>query len=288
MLTFACEGRLYITISRHSMIAEISVTHREDHIPYCCIDIPKEVHELIQLAHRYANYVRRHILSQLWNKILEKYPNLMFTGKDIYQIWSKIGSQQWKRDEDEMVSAKMLLEEGCKQGGLGVYSVLPIELIPEPSLEALAFVLPDALKQWGGRIQELSLDSTWNTNGTQFELYAALGKVYGSGLPLGYILIQSNGSKLGGKEKLLCQFLKCLKNNWDLQILITLSDKDWTEINALRAEFPEAKHQLCFWHALRAIKQRLAILRCMPAFYDANIAHLKFHWIDQNFVPLAQ
>ncbi|EGO01386.1 hypothetical protein SERLA73DRAFT_151831 [Serpula lacrymans var. lacrymans S7.3] len=46
----------------------------------------------------------------LWNKILQKYPNPTFTRKAIYQIWSKIGSQQWKRDEDEMVSAKMLLE----------------------------------------------------------------------------------------------------------------------------------------------------------------------------------
>lgn len=75
---------------------------------------------------------------------------------------------------------------------------------------------------------------------------------------------------------------------WQLRAIITLTDKDMAEINAFLAKFPEAKHQLCFWHALRAIKKRLAILRRMPAHYDAALAHAEFDWIDTKFVPIGQ
>ena len=39
------------------------------------------------------------------------------------------------------------------------------------------------------------------------------------------------------------------------------SDKDCSEINAFSTVFPDAKHQLCYWHVLRAIKQHLVVLQ---------------------------
>ena len=77
-----------------------------------------------------------------------------------------------------------------------------------------------------------------------------LGEAYGSGLPLGFIVILSNGGAKGGKERLLVQFLKAIKLQWDLNPAFTLSDKDVSEIHALVTVFPEAKHQLCYWHAI--------------------------------------
>jgi MULE transposase domain len=127
-----------------------------------------------------------------------------------------------------------------------------------------------------------------NTNGSRFEVYAILGEVYGSGMPLGYLLIQSNGGEKGAKERYIGQFLDYLKKNWDLRACFTLTDKDWSEIKAFLAKFPEAKHQLCFWHCLRAIKKRLSILRRAPAFYDVKEAKKEFAWIDELFVPVQQ
>ncbi len=112
--------------------------------------------------------------------------------------------------------------------------------------------------------------------------------MYGLGIPIGYILIQSNGGAEGVKQRYLEQFLDHFKTKWNIRALITLSDKDWSEINAFLKTFPEAKHQLCFWHALRAIKSRLSILRQTPTFYDAAAAHAEFHWIDKTFVPIGQ
>ena len=66
------------------------------------------------------------------------------------------------------------------------------------------------------------------------------------------------------------------------------TDKDMSEINAFLDVFLTAKHQLCFWHCLRAIKTRLSILRRRPKFYDIKEAIMEFSWIDEDFVPCAQ
>ncbi|KAJ7212431.1 hypothetical protein C8J57DRAFT_1539110 [Mycena rebaudengoi] len=72
------------------------------------------------------------------------------------------------------------------------------------------------------------------------------------------------------------------------KILREVGGRDWSEINAFLAKYPNAKHQLCFWHALRAIKTRLAILRRVPAHYAVESAHAEFNWIDEKFVPVSQ
>jgi hypothetical protein len=108
-------------------------------------------------------------------------------------------------------------------------------------------------------------------------------------MPLGYLLVRSTPeSAPGGKEKFLQELLAHFRTVWKVRALITLTDKDWAEINAFLAKYPEAKHQLCFWHALRAIKTRLAILRRVPAHYDVVAAHAEFGWIDEKFVPISQ
>jgi hypothetical protein len=67
-----------------------------------------------------------------------------------------------------------------------------------------------------------------------------------------------------------------------------LSDKEITEINALLAELPDdIKYQLCFWHCIRAVKTRLAVLGLHPAHYNYD-AFKEFDWIDRDFVPINQ
>ncbi|KAJ7026510.1 hypothetical protein C8F04DRAFT_890657, partial [Mycena alexandri] len=109
----------------------------------------------------------------------------------------------------------------------------PIPLTPQSGFTAIAFALPKLLREVGGRVRELSLDSAWNTNGSRYEVYALLGEVYGSGMPLGYLLVQSTPeSSAGGKEKIICQLLRHFRDVWKVRALITLTDKDWSEINA--------------------------------------------------------
>jgi hypothetical protein len=66
-----------------------------------------------------------------------------------------------------------------------------------------------------------------------------------------------------------------------------LSDKDQSEINALKHVWPQAKHQLCLWHLLRAIKRCLS-QNGHPVSYNTLEAHGAFPVIDPSFVPLGQ
>ncbi|KAG6818479.1 hypothetical protein H0H92_002708, partial [Tricholoma furcatifolium] len=80
-----------------------------------------------------------------------------------------------------------------------------------------------------------------------------------------------------------------MKSKWNLKPIITLTDKDFSEINAFQNVFPDAKHQLCFWHCLRALRTRFAILRRKPRHYNVLEAKREFpEFIDEEFVPLGQ
>lgn len=116
-----------------------------------------------------------------------------------------------------------------------------------------------------------------------------MGEAGGSGLPVGWLFIRALGKPdPGTKEVALIHWLEHFKDKWEVKATTTLSDKDFSEINAMSRVFPNAKHQLCFWHAIKAIRTRLAILRRQPGFYNAQRAHDEFHWIDTSFVPLGQ
>src|SRR5258706_15790525 len=67
----------------------------------------------------------------------------------------------------------------------------------------------------------------------------------------------------------------------------TLSDKDQSEINALKAVWPCAKHQLCLWHVLRALKRRLSQNE-NPGSYNALESNRVFPDIDLAFLTLGQ
>lgn len=127
------------------------------------------------------------------------------------------------------------------------------------------------------------------TNRAGFEVFALLAEAYGSGLPVGYLLVKSTDAPATGtKRQVLEEFLKHFRDRWGLNVKVTLSDKDWSEIGACQCIFPDAKHQLCFWHCLRAVKKRLAILRRQPGPYNVDQAIAEFSFIDPTFLPLAQ
>lgn len=126
------------------------------------------------------------------------------------------------------------------------------------------------------------------TNGNNCELFAAVAGVEGSGVLLAYCLIQTSPEAgKGAKEETLKSFLHHLKK-LGVNPEYTLTDKDWSEINAMRAVWPHTKHQLCFWHALRALKQRLAKNKTTPAFYNVESDLGEFSFISRAFVPTGQ
>ncbi|KAG6848130.1 hypothetical protein H0H93_003112 [Arthromyces matolae] len=250
MDTFECSGWLNIRIFDDDPVVFVKLTHKDDHIPYWTIDVPDET----------KTFIRENLSltpTQLWDHILETNPTPPFSKKAIYHIWHEHNSQKWKRSEDEVESARKLIQEAMQidNGRSELYKVAPITLHSEDGFTAIAFALPGILDQWGNKIREISLDSTWES---------------------------------GGKERFITDFLASFRDTWGIEPQFTLTDKDFSEINGFQNVYPNAKHQLCFWHCLRAVKQRLATLRRRPKHYHVLDAKAEYSWIDEKFVPVSQ
>jgi hypothetical protein len=115
---------------------------------------------------------------------LKIYPNPPFSYKVIHALWAEINSTEWKRDRDELKSAKMILDEFSHSerdpvtGKKPLHSVESIPLQEEPGFTAIAFCLPQILREVGGRVRELSLDSACEFSLLIFQYFTNLIREY--------------------------------------------------------------------------------------------------------------
>ncbi|KAJ7217987.1 hypothetical protein GGX14DRAFT_561334 [Mycena pura] len=275
-------------------MATFPCAHEDDHVPYYSRDVPVKVKEFVTQNPRLR-------AAEIWNWVLDlpEYQDrmkILFSRRAVYYLWNKKSREKWYRDDNELKSAKIIIEEASAEArphenGPPLFRVEPVPLPDINGFSAIAFVLPEPLRKWGGRVRELALDSAWETNQSQYEVFAILGEVSESGCPLGYLLIKTRkDSEPGGKQTYLEHVLEYLQATWKTHSIATLSDKDWSEINACLAKFKHlnSRHQLCFWHGLRAVKKRLAVVKRQPAPYDWLEACREFDFIDTKFVPIGQ
>jgi len=119
------------------------------------------------------------------------------------------------------------------------------------------------------------------------ELFAGVADMLGEGLPLSYFFLTTKANAIPHtKQKALIAWMEAIRA-LGVDPKFMLSNKDQAEINALKHVWPRAKHQLCLWHILRALKRRLSQNES-PGSYNALEAHDAFPDIDASFVPLGQ
>ena len=94
-------------------------------------------------------------------------------------------------------------------------------------------------------------------------LSAVLAELDGTGVPLCYLLLGINSPNSGSTSTsagattcILRQFLQPSKE-YGFNPAFFGCDKDKAEISAIRLVWPNTKIQLCFWHAKRAIRNKL-------------------------------
>jgi hypothetical protein len=121
------------------------------------------------------------------------------------------------------------------------------------------------------------------TNAAAYELYAVVAEANGRSLPLVFAFVSTGGAATGAKERALQDVLQWVKVKCP-HVKFTLSDKDLSEINACSTIFDTAKHQLCYWHAIKYLEERLAEDK-PPAAYDSRIAHQQHSFIDPTWAP---
>lgn len=126
--------------------------------------------------------------------------------------------------------------------------------------------------------------TTGKTNSDGYELYCFGSEAHGQSMPLVFVFVTTTADYApGDKEEVLREVLRFLKPRCP-NIKFTLADKDVIEIAAYRGEIPTAKHQSCYWHGKKYVKERLAEDK-PPAAYSAKLAHRVFDFIDPTWAP---
>ncbi|EJD34592.1 hypothetical protein AURDEDRAFT_76041 [Auricularia subglabra TFB-10046 SS5] len=269
MKRFECGGRLHISIPHDGQHAHVHLYHELAHDAYCNIEVPDDIKQFV--------YENRHMMpSAIWSEVLKKHPNTELEQWQIARLWATLSQDKWRRTDDQVDSARALLEESD--------DAIVIPLDEEPGVTLIAFLIKECVEGLNHGVVELAMDSTWKTNALGYETYGLIAEANGQSIPLGFILTTSTtDAQSGAKDRLLQQCLRAL-TTWCPNARFTLSDKDTSEINACRAALPTAKHQLCYWHTIRYLEQRLGESK-PPAFYDARLAHQEFDFIDPTWVP---
>ncbi|KAG8900052.1 hypothetical protein FRC00_000052 [Tulasnella sp. 408] len=273
MSRFFCGGSLRITIDDNLPFRpRIRFTHRLSHIPWVDIGPSEEIKA-------YINDNKRLTPSTLWKEIRHRWPETEMTAMQVRNHWSKANEGVWKLDEDQVKSAKLLIEQVAGK------DVEIVALRAEPGMSAIAFSLKEPLEEWGEETAEIAFDGTFNTNSAHYEISALIAEGNGQGIPLGFIYtVGTDGTaKTGAKKRLLIDFLDFYRARCP-RITFTLTDKERAEVDAFRKVWPNAKHQCCYWHAIRYLETRLSENK-PPGPYDPRVASRKFDFIDPTWTP---
>ena len=173
----------------------------------------------------------------------------------VYYQWKRLTTQLWNRDPDPIQSSIALLNEQTED-----YRHM---LFTDANLCGIAICIKASIARLQSA-QELAIDATYGTNNSALGLYAVLAEHDGTGVPLAYLFIGSVNdtppvnSAAGATTNIIQQFLRGLQSvNCHLDPSFFGCDKDTCEINAIRQVYPYVTIQLCYWHAKRAIRQKL-------------------------------
>ncbi|PCH36008.1 hypothetical protein WOLCODRAFT_81724 [Wolfiporia cocos MD-104 SS10] len=282
---FDCHGWLHIVIGSQPHEASIQLKHDENHLAYVNTDLPDHWKEYVE------EHSRTQTPGEIWCHIVREETHgksasevsMPFRSKAVYYYWHVVSRNEWRRANDPLESARRFIEEKGDE-----YQVRLLDLEEVPETKVLAFEVTDSMKEWADHTQELAMDSTCMSLSESISHQIHVADAQGSGIPLAFLLILMGPNAAGGtKQTVLEGFLRELKKR-RVDPEYTLTDKDWSEINVMHAIWPNAKHQLCFWHALRALKQRLTKSKENPAPYDVISAQEEFSFINTDFLPEMQ
>jgi hypothetical protein len=254
MERFSCQSYLTFIPSFEDRSLTITLRHSY-HTLYTDRQLSPEVLEFVRARNAFSTP------AEIYKDLQAAQPSgwELATSQQVYYQWQQANSKIWRRDPDPLVSAQRLLSEhpGYKSS---MYFTL--------NVRGMAFYISDSISALTSRTKELAIDATFGTNNMAMTLFAVLAEVDGTGVPLAYCFMDTfkdNGHGIrraepGATTAILDQFLRPLQDSgFDPTFFGT--DKDFSEIAAIRQVWPNARIQLCYWHARRAIRVRLTSSR---------------------------
>lgn len=251
---FACESKLILRPCFQDRTLTVRMVHLH-HPSYVDISVSPEITQFID------THMSTSTPAQIFRDLrASNLPNARsVTQKQVAYQWRQGNVQIWKRDECPIKSASKLLSE---------HPTYEHETYLVGGLEGLAVFVSPSIRDLGAEARELAMDATFGTNSAGMSLFSVLAEVDGSGIPLAYCFVRvlptADGStprpQPNATSQILVQLLRHLQAA-GIEPAFFNTDKDFAEIGAVGLVWPNTKHQLCLWHAKRALRAK---------FKDAN------------------
>ncbi|KAJ6586095.1 hypothetical protein B0H19DRAFT_1250823 [Mycena capillaripes] len=279
MKRFPCQSKLAISCrtsrdNEDELNVTVQLKHAAKHTCYTDVSMPQAALDMIREDVEWLTPVT------MVSKVQAAFPAI--SAAQIYRAWMEMSEIFWRRDDLQLPSTAKLLEEHSDD-----VDIFKPEDIPE-GVEMLCWGMKKIAGPLKGKIVEIGVDATYNTNSKHLELYSIMGEFDNAGFPLSYLLLSTASSiDQGKRRKALTAWAKCLRNTYGIIAQFTHVDKDMAEIGMLKDVW-NAKISLCWWHLRRAVRTRLAMAKLSTTPYDPGRAHEEFSFIDLAFVPLGQ
>jgi hypothetical protein len=290
MERFACHSQLKIGSQAADQPGYRKITillNHQNHKPYYDVTMPPEAIALIRENLEWTTPV------SMVAQIQALYPNV--TPSQIHRAWTDMSETLWKREKDQLSSAKTLLN-GYKDD----VDVFDIDV--QDGLQQLCWGMKKILTELKGKVVEIAVDATCklpfhclahlltccqdNTNQKHLELYSILGEYDNSGFPPAYCLLSTAESlEIGKRTKALTAWATALRDKYGIYPVFVHVDKDMAEIGMSRFVWINGKIQLCWWHLRKAARERLAKGKLSTTPYDARQAQSEFPFINITFTP---
>jgi hypothetical protein len=151
MKHFDCHSTLVVSCCQRTPIdvdqwtLSIHIEHHDSHTPYFDITMPVEATEIIR------DNLEWSILSTLVPRIQGLFPNI--TSKQVHSAWSCMSQILWKKDENQLTSAKLLLDELA--GDVDIFDIEEVD-----GVEQVCWGMKRIAKSLHKNIIEIALDAT--------------------------------------------------------------------------------------------------------------------------------
>lgn len=251
MVRYPCESKLVLHPNLETRQLSLTMFHHH-HDEYADISLSHEIKHFVNKNLYLTPSELRHRIRQ------EEIPGRGTAAtQQIYYHWQKANSSTWRLDADPIVSVSKLLS------GDNLTNKFYTRVFHAGEIRAIAIYINDTINTLRSA-SELSIDATYGTNSSGMELYAVLAEFDGTGVPLCYMFVEktpvsgTSASRPGdaGMTGIVHQFLVPVREP-GLRPTFFGSDKDQCEIRSIATVWDNVKNQLCYWHALRALRMKL-------------------------------
>jgi hypothetical protein len=138
-------------------------------------------------------------------------------------------------------------------------------------------------------VKEYHVDSTYRTNRASCELFGVIANINGAGFPVAYMYFKHIGdsttSERNCKIPALTAFFSAIRRG-GINPTFMFSDKDISEIQAIKNVWGSSCGRLCIWHLKKAVDRGLAQGRALEMVYDVDEAMSEFNFVLPDFTPV--